>query len=106
MNYQEAKKKLEASKTKDNFLMIRINYDMKFVLPYKDGIAFLSAFANAEQLKEPYDKNHRIVPFDPDSFTTQILSRQQYERYKIAALLGISHTAVEEMEREPTPQTS
>lgn len=44
----------------------------------------------AEQLHEDYQKAHYIGAVDRDFLTTTLLSRHEYEQYKMATLLGIS----------------
>lgn len=89
MDYTEALKKVMAVKPKGNFFSIQTSYDVKLILPYKDGMAYMGALENAEQLDEPYNKQHRIKEFDRKSITATIMSYDEYVRYKIAALLGI-----------------
>ena len=91
MDYAEALKKVQGAKAKDNYMAFELAYDKKLVLPYKDGIIFLSALNTAEQLHEPYGSGqHRIAEFDRKSINVTILSHDEYIRIKIAALLGIS----------------
>jgi hypothetical protein len=90
MEYSEALKKVQAKKTKDNYLVICLGYDKKIVLPHKDGIALLAALSNAEQLFEPYQAQHSISPFERETLTSFVLSGHEYEQYKIAALLQIT----------------
>ena len=90
MDYQEALKKIQVKKVKENFLLITFSYDLKLVLPYKDGVAFLNALANAEQLHDPYQKQHNIAELDRSKIAISPMSHEEYERYKIAALLNIS----------------
>ena len=90
MEYLEALKKVQAKKPKDNYMVITLAYDNKLIFPYKDGLAFLSALTNVERIREPYGEPHRIVEFERDSITTHIMSADEYERFKIAALLNVS----------------
>lgn len=97
--YPDALKKVQARKPKDNYMVIQVSYDTKVVLPYKDGLVFMTAFVNAEQLSEHYDSPHRITPLNRGSLTSTVMSAQEYERYKIAALLNISVSDVEAFEQ-------
>ena len=102
MNYEEAKKLVQApKKAKGNFLVIFITYDVSLVLPYDEGLAFLATIKNGEQMVDSYASKKHIKPLDRDRFRTSILSHQEYERYKIAQLLGITLTDLEQFE---TPQ--
>jgi hypothetical protein len=99
MEYPEALKIVQTRKPKENYLLIQLTYDTKVILPYKDGITFMSSLVNAEQLSEHYDKPSRIVHFAKESITTRVLSNQEYERHKIAALLNVSVSDVEAFEQ-------
>lgn len=96
--YQEAIKVIQAKKPKENYLLIQISYDTKIVLPYKDGLTFMASLAVAEQLTEHYEKPTRITGFVRETITTRVLSFQEYERYKIAALLNVAPGDIEEFE--------
>lgn len=92
MDLAEATKKVQAKKPKDNYMIIQGSYGNKLVLPYKDGLAFIAAVGNAEQLEESYQQPCRINPLDTHTFTFRTMSWEEYEDYKIAALLNISVT--------------
>lgn len=89
MEYAEALKKVTATKPKENFMAIQTAYDRKLILPYKDGVAFMAALNNAEELKDGYGDPQRISEFDRKSITACVMSHEEYIRYKIAALLGV-----------------
>ncbi len=108
MNYTEAQKKVWADKAKDNFMIVKVvtDYSSQLVVPYKEGVALLAALANAEHLREQYGEPGRIVGMPRDMLKTNYMSRQEYERYKIAALLNISPEEVLEMQQaadKPSP---
>lgn len=90
MEYLEAVKKLKTQKVKENYLCIQVGYSTKIVLPYKEGLVFMGALENAEQLNEKYQEPHRIVPFNNGTLSITIMSGEEYEQYKIAALLNVS----------------
>lgn len=90
MEYLEAVKSVQAHKVKENYLVIALSYSHKIVLPHKEGIAFLTSLSNAEQLKEDYNEPHRITSLDRTALTSTLMSRDEYEQYKIAALLNVS----------------
>lgn len=95
MDYKEALKQVQATKKpKENFFLIQIGYDFKILIPHKDGIAFMTSLASAEQLNEPYKEPHRITEVEKDKIRFSTFSHEDYERYKIAALLGITHEEV------------
>ena len=100
MKYEEALKLVQTKKPKDNYMLIEMAYDRKLLLPYKDAITLLSSLANAEQLNERYNEPHRIIGLERDSINTRIFSHEEYERYKIAALLNITPDEVKEHMKE------
>ena len=99
MDYEEAKKKAQAEKPKDNFIVIHL--DGKLVLPYKDGMKFLESLANAEKLPRYYSDKQYITPLEREDYSSTSMSRQEYDRYKIAALLNVSYDDVKQMEEAP-----
>lgn len=100
MDYAEAVKKVQAKKLKENFLLIEMSYDKKLIMPYKEGVAFISSLANAEQLNDPYSKPKTITGLDREAIKSSVLSYEEYERIKIAALLNISLDEVKQFALE------
>lgn len=97
MDYTQACKLADsAPKSKDNYLVIRISYDFKLVLPYKAGLAFLESLSNGEQLYHEYSEQHRICAIEPGKLTVNLMSQKEYREYKIAALMGIKIEEVQE----------
>ena len=96
MEYNEALKKVQSKKPKDNFMVVTLSYNCKLLLPYKDGLLFMSALANAEQLGDEYGKPKRILPLERESLSSHLMSADEYETYKIAALLNVSPEEVKE----------
>ena len=90
MEYKEALKKVQTKKEKEHFLLINLGYDLKMVLPHKDGVAFINAMSNAEQLNDPYNANHSITPIERGKLEISTMSQDEYEHHKVAALLGIT----------------
>ena len=88
--HEEALKKIYSKTPKDNFLSIKFDYAKHIVLPYDEGIKFLSCLKQAEMLHAAYSKPRTITQFDSATFETTILSRKEYEDIKVAALLGIT----------------
>jgi len=94
MNYVEALKQVRTTKPATGFLIIALNYD-KFIVPYADGIRILEAFSAAEQFDDGYNSN-RIEPLDSGRITVTTLSKDQYDLYKIAALMGVTFNDAKE----------
>jgi len=96
MDYAEAKKKVQAEKPKENFMIVEIN-GLELVFPHKAGLDLLAAFANAERF-DGWSSSRRIVAIESRSIESKLLSRKEYEQYKMAALLNISFQEVKDME--------
>ena len=90
MEYAEAVKKIQTKKPTDNYMIIETSYNSKIILPYKDGMTFMSALVNAEEYKESYGEGQKILPMNKGLLTTSLLSREDYELIKVAALLNMS----------------
>jgi len=97
MDYAEAKKKVQAEKPKENFMAIEINGGLELVLPYKAGLDLMAAMGNAERF-DGWGSSKKIVPVDSGYLQSKIMSRQQYEQYKMAALLNVSVQEIRDME--------
>lgn len=100
MKYTEAVKKVRETKQPNNYMMVRLDYDTKLVLPYDEGMEFMKSISKAEQIKETYGKPVVIQPIARDTLTITFLSRQEYERIKVAALLNISVSDLDEVEEQ------
>lgn len=98
MEIKDALKKVQGSKPKDNFMVIEIGYDTKFVMPYKDGLSFLAALSNAEQLQEPYNGKHCITEFNKETIRSKVLSYDEYIRLKVATLLEVSAQDIKDLQ--------
>jgi hypothetical protein len=104
MDYKEALETVKKMKTADNYLLVKFDYREHLVLPYKDGLAFMASLINAEMLNEDYSDPKYIYPMDRTKFETSILSRKEYEQFKIANLLGVSIDEIKRLEKpEPLP---
>ncbi len=86
----EALKKVQAKKEKEPFMVFKMAYDLNILLPHKDGVTLLGSLISAEQLHTPYSSQHYIGEVKRDQLTFSTMSREEYERYKIAGLLSIT----------------
>jgi hypothetical protein len=96
--YIEAVKDLQAKKPKENYLLLTFGYDNKLVLPYKDGMNLMSSLTNAEHLSGGYS-DERIKPFHRDNVTIQVMSPDEYQQYKLAALLNVPISDIRELQQ-------
>lgn len=73
-----------------NYLIVDIAYDLAICLPYKDGIAFLSAMENAEAVKiDRYGSKPIVFDPKPIALNSRIVSQQEYRTQKMLLLLGV-----------------
>ena len=91
MDYQQALKQIQASKkeAKPPYLLVSFGYDRNYVFSYKEGLAFLGALEDAEQLEESYSKPSNIGELST-SIQVRPLTNTEYMSYKISNLLQIS----------------
>jgi hypothetical protein len=77
-----SKRKVEP--TPDNYMVIRLDWSTNLVLPFEDGLVFLKSLRKAEMLVD-----RKIRPYS-HHIGTEIISRNEYERHKLAHLLNVS----------------
>lgn len=102
MDFKEAIKKVQTRKAKENYLVFTFGYNDKIVMPHKDGVALVACMANAEQLYDPYGGKHYIGEMEKTKIQISQMSHEEYERYKIAALLDISMDEVKQYQLQAT----
>jgi hypothetical protein len=94
MDYKTAREQLrKATKLGDGYLLITFNdsYSGKYILPYKEGLTLLATLDRAEFWGNAYNgRVPDIQPISKDNITVQILSEIEYQRSKIAQLMGVS----------------
>ncbi len=109
MNLEEATKKVRAEKPKENYMLVELASYTKFLLPHTAGVALLNALAIAERLQDSYGEPKRIVELERNSIETRMFSAEEYQRYKIAALLNLTPDEVKEAQllaAQPPPTPS
>lgn len=106
MNYTEALKKVQAKKPRENYMVVEFSYNCKLVVPYKDGAALISALTHAEQLSDSYSSSSKgIQPIDLHSVRSYVMSGQEYEQHKMAALLNVSIEEIKKAAEQATNPT-
>lgn len=94
--YDKALKTVQSKKSESSYLLVNLSYDAHLVLPYKAGIAFLESLEQAEQYNNSYHTKKGIRGLEKDKITSSILSAREYQRIKIAALLGVNESDLPE----------
>ena len=95
----KAIKAVRAEKKAESYVRIDRDYNTFLVLPYKQGIAFMQALEGAEIFEGYYNDPPLIRPIS-GMFTMRPMSRQEYEDYKVAQLLGISYNEVKQLREQ------
>lgn len=102
MNYAEALKEVQAMKpVKEGYMVFKFDYNMKMLIPHKEGVALLACLASVEQIKHDYGDPGRILPIDRDKIEVTLMSRKDYERYKMAGLLNLTYDEIKAGETPP-----
>ena len=86
----KAIKAVRAEKKAESYVRIDKEYGTFLVLPYKQGLAFMQALEGAEIFEERYSGPPQCKPIS-DLFAMRPMSREEYEDYKVAELLGIPY---------------
>jgi hypothetical protein len=80
-------------------MLIQLSYANRLVLPYKEGVAVVEALRKAEMITDSYS-NPQLVSLPKGQISIEILTHQDYARYKVAALLGISFEEATTLDKE------
>jgi hypothetical protein len=100
IEFKEALKRVQSKKTRENYLVIKLSYDTKLIVPYKEGLPLVAALNNAELLNESYGKPKRITEFDKETVVIQLLSATEYDRIKVSALLNMDPNELKEIQEK------
>ena len=72
-----------------NYLSIKWDWNRNLILPYEDGIKYLSALEKAEMIEIPnWDQPDKIKFISMPTISTKIISQKEYREAKIKALFG------------------
>lgn len=97
INLEEARKKLKAEKPREHYMAITI--DGTFILPHKAAVVLLDAIKEAER-GPSYSTNHSITSLDKYAIQSNVMPWQDYDRYKLAALLNVTYDTIKDAEEE------
>jgi hypothetical protein len=97
LTYPEAVKARKTAKEPENRMVIQL--DGRLVLPHKDGVKLLEALANAEKLARYSSDIPPIESLDEYTVTSRVMGLREYERHKVAQLMGVSLRDVEQAEQ-------
>ena len=97
LTLEEATKVRKTEKAKENYMVVTI--DAKLVMPHRDGVKLIEALASAEKLARYSSDSPPIEPLDEYTVTSRVMSPREYERHKVAQLMGVSLRDVEQAEQ-------
>lgn len=97
MTLEEAAKKAKTEKPQEAY--IELNIGDKLILPYKDGVKILEAMAMAEKLVDWGDCTP-ISPLSEYSVQAKVMSASEYQRRRMATLMGMSWRDFQKAEEE------
>jgi len=86
---KEEVRNMKLPKREDNFIMIELGYDCKFIFPYKEGMAFLEAFKTAEKYDTEDFSNPVIAPLNK-GLEIKVIPPDQYKEMKVMNLLKVN----------------
>lgn len=96
MDLATATKEAKKHKAPENRMQVSLSYDLKMVLPYKDGLTLLAALANAELVKHEWGKPEQLVPMSESSLNSTIVSETDYHDLVMAGILGVPAKEIKE----------
>ena len=105
MTFDEALKAAQKKVSDEPHFLLQLSYSVKLVLPYKEGLAILDNMRKAEAMTDSYS-NPQILPLPKDQISITILPHEDYCRYKVAQLLGITYDDACRLEKAPQTEAA
>jgi hypothetical protein len=93
MKYEEAKKAVANRKPRENYMVIKFDSMSsceEIILPHKAGIALMEALSQAELYTHSWGEKPVIKPLETDYVRAATYSHIEYDRLRMAILLGVS----------------
>lgn len=78
-----------ASYAKAEFMLIKLSYDCKLLLPIDEGNQLLAAYSKARQWEEPYQKPITIKPSPPE-ISVRYITAAELAKIKFDDMLGVT----------------
>lgn len=109
MNLELAKLEATQHSPSENLMMIKFSYyGPNLILSYSDALQFIKALNKAELIELPYSSPPKLKGFDSESVTFVPVSRQEYQKYRMAELMQLSvkdleTILVQEQDQEKEP---
>ena len=70
------------------FMVIKISYDCKLLLPIEEGNVFLAAYSRSRQWKDGYKEPTSILPSPPE-ITVRYVTNAELAKVKFDDMLGL-----------------
>jgi hypothetical protein len=97
MTPEEAKKIVQGTKQKENYLLFEFAYNTKFVVPHKAGVTIMEAISQMEKLLDGYSDEPRLLAMKPEDIVVRPFSHKEYELFKMAGLLNLDRDQLKEL---------
>ena len=105
MTFEEALKAIQKKGFDEPHFLLTLSYSTKLVLPYKEGLSIADNLRKAEVMTDSYS-NPQILPLPKDQISITVLPHEDYCRYKVAQLLGITYDDACRLEKAPQTEAA
>lgn len=82
------KEQLKKLRNPNNYIVIKISYG-EFVLPFKEGIEFITSFSKLEKYDKNYSSPTKVFPLNFSDIEIHVISQEEYEEAKVNHILGM-----------------
>lgn len=97
---KQARKNVQSLKPVENMAIVEVGWSCKLVMPHKDAMTLMGALVHAEQLVDQHCATAAIKPLDSNKVQVSILSTEDYQLYKMAQLLKVPYSELQEYLKE------
>jgi hypothetical protein len=100
-----ARKKLKTSSVKQQqYMVLTLFQAERIVLPYDAGLKIIEALEHAEKSHDRWGDVARLIPLERGDLIAGPMPHGEYERIKLAALLGVSTQDLRDAEEQEQRQ--
>jgi hypothetical protein len=99
--YKDALKKVSTKTKEEQYMLLDISYDRKFILPFKQAIAVMEALEGAMLFKEPYSGPPQLKPIE-DDISMRPFSESELKNVKVAMLMKLPLNDIKKIVQEST----
>jgi len=93
--------KPKCSEKAENFMLVKFHY-IELIVPYIQGMKLVESLKYAEEFNKDDYSNPKITPLPSEKLSVSIMSKTDYDLYKMSGLLGVTYRNLkDEMARTP-----